>query len=65
MRCICCNEILYYGETRKKKSDGSPEDTCSRCLNEAFYPRYKDDKVLSILTEWDVLSMKNFTTYRE
>lgn len=65
MRCIICNEILFYGELRKKKPDGTAEDTCTRCLQAAFHPQYSEDKVLSILTDWDILSRKNFTSYRE
>ena len=64
-RCICCERILRYGELRKKKPDGTPEDLCTDCLTMALYPQYKEDKPLSVLTEWDVPSRHHFTTYRE
>lgn len=64
-RCICCERILRYGELRKRKKDGTPEDMCSECLSAAMNPQYAPDKVLSIYTDWDVLSLKSFTTYRE
>lgn len=64
-RCVCCNNVLHYGEMMKKKPDGTREDMCSSCLNEAFHSRYVEDKPLSILTEWNILSRQLFTTYKE
>lgn len=65
MRCVCCDNVLYYGEIMKKKPDGTREDMCTACLNAALHPKYAEDKVLSVLTEMDIISRRNFCTYRE
>lgn len=64
-RCRCCDRILRYGELRKRQKDGKPDDMCSECVSAALYPQYQNDKVLSGLTEMDVLGWKNFTSYSE
>ena len=64
-RCICCQRVLRDGELRKKKPDKTPEDMCTECISAALYPQYVEDKPLSVLTEWNVLSRQLFTTYKE
>lgn len=64
-RCVCCNNILLYGELKRKKKDEQPEDMCSRCLRDAMYPVYQPDKQLCLLTDMDVLNKKFWLSYSE